>query len=391
MGLNDLLRVSLRQVVRHRRRYWGVVLAIAVGVSGLIAIVTIGQDVKKNFNQDLDLIGGVTVIRSVFEVRPKTHRNWFRPQTVEAIRRIPGVKEATLVAMFYSRVQKGEKLELVPTVAADGHFWNVRNYYAARGLLFSPQDVADRRCVVSLGSKLADRLFGTQDVVGRSMEIDRDLFRVTGIVGNLGDVDLEKVAFVPLTAALDRLGEWTLPDRLYVRCDTWDDVPGVAAAIPLAVKANQSADLLLVEVSWNILEHVKRVAWWIEFFVYLAFACTTILGGVGIWNVMMAAVRSRTREIGLKKAMGAEDQDILAQFLTEALCLSLGSAIMGMVLGRILVESLGWWIGMRPPEELFLTCVGLSLVFALVIGVSSGLYPSLQAARMEVLAATRYE
>jgi putative ABC transport system permease protein len=112
---------------------------------------------------------------------------------------------------------------------------------------------------------------------------------------------------------------------------------------------------------------------------------------MGIWNIMMAAVRTRTREIGLKKAMGAEDRDILAQFLTEALCLSLVAAVVGVALGRILVELLGLWIGMRPPEELFVTCLAFSLIFAVALGVGAGLYPSLQAARMEVVSATRYE
>ncbi len=168
-------------------------------------------------------------------------------------------------------------------------------------------------------------------------------------------------------------------------------MPSVAAAIPGVVEAYQSAENLLVEVSWENLDQVKQVAWWIEFFIYLAFASTLILGGMGIWNIMMAAVRSRTREIGLKKAMGAEDMDILAQFLTEALSLSLVSAILGVALGRVLVELLGWWIGMRPSEELFFTCLTISLFFAVVLGVGAGLYPSLQAARMEVVSATRYE
>jgi putative ABC transport system permease protein len=391
LRVDDLLRVSLRQVIRHRRRYWGVVLAIALGVAGFIAIITMGQDVKRNFNQDLDLIGGVTIIRTQFEQRPQFHRNWFRPATVAAIRRLPGVREASLVGHTQTEIRWGTRQEPVIMVAVDEYFWSVRSYAALQGALFGAREVAGRQRVVALGPRLAQRLFGTGEAAGRTLEMHQDLFQVTGTVGNLGDVDLEKSAFMPLTTAQDRFGDLMLPDRLYVRCTTWDDVPGVAAAIPAAVHAHQSPELLQVEVSWNILDHVKRVAWWIEFFVYLAIASTLVLGGIGIWNVMMAAVRSRTREIGLKKAMGAEDSDILAQFLTEALCLSLTSAVLGVILGRLLVEVLGVWIGRRPPEEQFLTCLGLSLVFAVVIGVASGLYPSLQAARMEVVSATRYE
>ena len=95
--------------------------------------------------------------------------------------------------------------------------------------------------------------------------------------------------------------------------------------------------------------------------IYLATSATFLLGGVGIWNVMMAAVTSRTREIGLKKAMGAEDRDILAQFLSEALCLSVGAALLGAGLGRILMEILSYIIGSRPPENLFFFGVTLAI------------------------------
>jgi putative ABC transport system permease protein len=181
------------------------------------------------------------------------------------------------------------------------------------------------------------------------------------------------------------------PDRLLVRCVTWDDVEEVAAAIPPAVAATQTATGLNVWVVWEALHRVRRVAWWIEFFFYLASGVTLLLGGVGIWNVMSAAVQSRTREIGLKKAMGAEDRDILAQFLTEALVLSVGAALLGLAAGRVLVALASSWLGQRPQEELFIGCLGLSLAVAFAMGLGAGLYPSLKASRMEVVAATRYE
>jgi putative ABC transport system permease protein len=182
-----------------------------------------------------------------------------------------------------------------------------------------------------------------------------------------------------------------LTNRLYVRCATCDEVEKVFALLPSTVEAHQSANPLRIEVSWEGVRRVQNVYWWIEFFVYLTITCTLILGGVGIWNVMMAAVRSRTREIGLKKAMGAEDRDIMAQFLSEALCLSLGSALVGVAMGFLTVETMGFFIGSRPPEELFFFCLTMGLLFAVVLGVGAGLYPSLRASRMEVVSAIRYE
>ena len=122
----------------------------------------------------------------------------------------------------------------------------------------------------------------------------------------------------------------------------------VAAAIPGMVQSCQSPEELHVEVAWEALKRVQELAWWIEFLIYLATSATFLLGGVGIWNVMMAAVTSRTREIGLKKAMGAEDRDILAQFLSEALCLSGGAALLGAGLGRIMMEILSYYHRQSP-------------------------------------------
>ncbi len=391
MRFDDLVRVSLRQVVRHRRRYLGVVLAIALGVAGFISIITMGQDVKKNFNKDLAFIGGVTIIRNVLEFQPQYPVNQFDPDTFQAIQEIPGVAVSSLVGIAQIKgFWKGQP-EVFSVVAVDENFWKMRGLEARSGALFGPQDVKEHRRLIVVGPRLAQRLYGTIEVAGRSLELDHDIYQITGVVEGLRDINLEKSIYIPLTTAIDRFSDRLLANRLYVRCATWDDVPFVAEAIQKVVQAHQNADNLLVEVSWENLAHVKRVAFWIEFFIYLAFASTLILGGMGIWNIMMAAVRTRTREIGLKKAMGAEDRDILAQFLTEALCLSLVAAFIGVALGRVLVELLGLWIGMRPPEELFFTCLAFSLVFAVALGVTAGLYPSLQAARMEVVSATRYE
>jgi putative ABC transport system permease protein len=396
MRFDDLVRVSLRQVVRYRRRYWGVVLAVALGVAGLIAVVTTGQEVKKTLNQDLELIGGITVVRAYYEnFRYDNFKNyrlqWFSDTSIQALRRLPGVMEVSPVASTWIQAARQKEYYRLQVIAVDQTFWQVRNLWAVTGQLFGADAVNSRRCDLVLGTRLAQRIFGHLNVVGQTMQIEQDLFRVVGVVGGISDLDLAHAAFAPLTTVADRLPGFTQVDKLYIRCQTWDDVEKVAAAIPGVIQTRQPIDRLRVDVSWEALKHTKKVAWWVESFIYLAFSATLALGGVGIWNVMMAAVRSRTREIGLKKAMGAEDRDILAQFLTEALCLSLGSAVLGIALGRLLVEGVSLWLGSRPPEDLFWRSLAIGLLFAAGLGVGAGLYPSLQASRMEVVSATRYE
>jgi putative ABC transport system permease protein len=389
--LNDLIRISALQVFRQRRRYWGVALAITLGTAGLITIFTMGQDVKRNINQDLDLIGGATVIRCFFDNQLASTPQWFRPTTLEALRDLPGVAYVTSIVFSYARVYRIDQWLDFSVVGVDEYFWKVRGLWPVSGRLFGPQEIKEREKVCLLGEILAKRLFGSEDAVGNILALDKDLYKVIGVLGGLNDPDLAAKAYFPITTVQDRFLKRVLVDRIYVRCQTWDDVPPVAAAIPGVVAGHQPSEQLKIEVAWTVLKHVRQVAWWVEFFVYLSLSATLLLGGVGICNIMMAAVRSRTREIGLKKAFGAEDLDILAQFLMESLWLSLGAAFVGGILGRIIIGIIGWVIGHPVSEDLFFFYFGLSFVFAILLGVSAGLYPSLQASRMEVAAATRYE
>lgn len=392
MKFNDLLMVSVRQVVRHRRRYLGVVLAIALGVAGFLNIITMSREVKKNFNENLDLIGGVTVIRIYFDNTRSYRPQWFRHNTLTALSHIPGVKEMSLTAAGGGGQTNwhGQRHNYA-VVAVDENFWQVSSYWAQTGSLFGTAAVSGHKRECVLGADLARRIFGSQDVRGRLLEINNDIYWISGVLGGVTNSSVANAAFLPLTTAKDRLTSRLLPDRLYLRCQTWDDVAQVAAAVPAAISSNQSPEELHLEVSWEGLKRVQQLAWWIECLVYLATTATFLLGGVGIWNVMMAAVVSRTREIGLKKAMGAEDRDILAQFLSEALCLSMGAALLGGLLGRVMMEILGFMVGSRPSEDLFLLGLALGFFFAVILGVGAGLYPSLRASRMEVVTAIRYE
>jgi putative ABC transport system permease protein len=246
-----------------------------------------------------------------------------------------------------------------------------------------------RECV--LGEILAKKIFGHINIAGLTVDINSEPYRVTGVLGGITDSGLASSAYLPITTVEDRFPGLLLVDRIYLRCATMDDVAPVAAAITEVVQSHQSTEELQIEVLWEGLRRVQRIFWWTELFIHVAIGATLLLGGLGIWNVMMAAVRSRTREIGLKKAVGANDVDILKQFLAEALGLSLGASFLGIVLGRIIVECLFYTIGTHPPENLFLFCVALGLVFGVCLGIGAGLFPSIQASRMQVVDAVRYE
>ena len=392
MRLSDLFRVSIRQLLRHRRRYWGVMLAIALGTAGFITIITMGRDLKKNFNRDLELLGRATIVKVYFENLPPYKHQYFSDATIDALRRLPEVKSVSLAVYSHWVLSnhQGQQYHL-SVFGTDDSYWNVCGFSPQKGKLFGHSDNADHQREIVLGPELARTLFGSTDVVGSKLELQKDVYTVCGVLKDVGLGDLRKFAFIPFTTAQDRIQGISQPDRIYLRCSTWDDVDKVAPLIPKVIESSQYVRGLKVEVAWDQVNRVKAVAWWVELFIYSSIAATLILGGVGIWTVMMAAVRSRTREIGLKKAMGAEDQAIMAQFLAEAVCLSFTASLAGSAIGLLSVEVTSSLIHSHPGHGLFIFCVLLGLLVAVGLGVAAGLYPSLQASRMEVVTAIRYE
>lgn len=390
--LRSLLSLSYRQVLRGRHRYWGVVAALAFGTAGFVVIVTMGRDFKRSLNRDLNLIGGVTIIKAYYDYESESRPKWFRYRTRKAVEHIWGVEATSLVSVRHNvpSLRSGRNYRLT-LVAVDEFFWKVNGFSPVAGEFFSVGSVAKRERVCVLGATLEEQIFTRGKGIGRYLIIDRDYYRVIGILGGLGASGLTRFAFVPLPTAFNRVSHLPPPGRMYVRCRTWDDVEAVAARIRHVVAKYQDPQGLRVDVAREQLKRVKMASWWVELFVIVSMGATLVLGGVGIWNGMGSSVKARTREIGLKKAVGADDSDILVQILGEALCISIGSAFLGVLLGRVVIEVASFFLEGRPPEGLFLVSACLALLIAVVLGLTAGIIPAVRAGRMQVTSAIRYE
>jgi len=389
---SDLVRLSFRQIIRQRRRYWGVILAISLGIAGLITVIMASRDFKRNLNHDLTLIGGVTILKVSFDNHLTSRPMLFQSKTITALGQIPGVEEVSVLALQEGRTTIATgKLYHFTVIAINETYWRVRSLWAKTGRLFGRDAVVERKRECVLGEILAKKIFGHVNIEGLTVNINNEPYLVMGVLGGITDSGLASCAYLPITTVEDRFPGLLLVDRVYLRCATLDDVAPVAAAISREVQRHQSIEELEIHVLWEGLRRVQRIFWWTELFIHVAIGATLLLGGVGIWNIMVAAVRSRTREIGLKKAVGADDVDIFKQFLAEALGLSLGGSFLGIVLGWIIVACLFYTIGTHPPEYFFLFSTALGLVFGVFLGIGAGLFPSIQASRMQVVDAMSYE
>ena len=214
---------------------------------------------------------------------------------------------------------------------------------------------------------------------------------VVGVVTGVMLGEWNQGGFLPTTVMEDRNWGSGKITRLFVRAIGWEDVAPVVRQIPAVVRANQDAPYLVISTQDDQLDRIKTTFMWVEALLWLGIVASLMLGGFGIWYGTFAAVRARTREVGLKKAMGGSDKDILAQFLAEALCKSVAGGLLGILVGTLSVEVGAWSLGTSISYPLLAASSAGSILFSAIIGVAGGLYPAIQASRMDVVSALRFE
>ncbi len=391
---SDLFRVSIRQVIRQRS--YGVIFSIALGITAFITLSVLGREIRYNIGQDMVLMGGVNIIQGILNANPEVGKpiQEFNPETIAALRKFPGV--ATVSASIYGthrfHVRKGDETKSAVFYGVDEHYWNTYAASTMAGRLLNGEDVKKHRRVCVVGWKLANDLYGSAgSALGKMFTVGNDFFEIVGVFCGIMLGDIVQHAIIPYTTMADRKWGGGKVDRIHIRANAWEDVDEIVKEIPIIVEKNQNIDDVLIKTRDEQLDRIQNTFVFVEALLWLGIATSLMLGGFGIWYGTFAAVRARTREVGLKKAMGGSDRDILAQFLAEALCKSVAGGALGIVLGTIAVEGGNYVLGGNISYQLLaLSSVG-SIAFSAIIGIGGGLFPAVQASRMDVVSALRFE
>ncbi|AGF78538.1 ABC-type antimicrobial peptide transport system, permease component [Desulfocapsa sulfexigens DSM 10523] len=397
MRTTDLIRISSRQVLRQYRKNIGVIVTIILGTAGFIIMITMGRSIEENISHDLEIIGNATRIRILFKhiptLDPRTDKREFKQNSIDGIKAIPGVDQVSSIVTRndFVKISHLDTIGYFQMLGVDESFWKVHGSSTQAGILFSEKDLQQRRPVCILGQRTAHEIFNHLDPIDQFITINNTPFKVIGVLDAMSMPDKARTIFLPITTAQDRINSISPVNKLYIRCYSWDDIEDTINKIPLVVKKYQPNDEIEIFLPEELLARIKAISFGVKIFVQLALIATFVLGGIGIWNIMMMAVRSRTREIGLKKAIGAEDHDILFQFLAESLMLSIGATFIGFMLGWTGVTFTASILHNSPPKNLFWLSTGIGFSFSLILGIVAGLAPAIKASRMEVVTALRYE
>ncbi|MDQ3487678.1 MAG: ABC transporter permease, partial [Acidobacteriota bacterium] len=274
----------------------------------------------------------------------------------------------------------------------------IRSWQSKYGSFFSPQDVSGAAKVAVLGSLVADTLFGPDvDPTGQMIRIRNQPFRVVGVMSSKGQSgtgqDQDDIVFVPYTTVIKKLQGQQHIQRIQVSAETPDVAP-VAAAISEVLRTRHKLmpgdpDDFMVRTLEEMAAVRSETARTMGTLLAAIAGVSLLVGGIGIMNIMLVSVTERTREIGLRMAIGARGKDVLLQFLVEAVVLSLFGGIIGIAFGFALAEAaerfLEW------PTTIPANAIAMAFGFAAATGVFFGFYPARKAARLDPIEALRFE
>jgi putative ABC transport system permease protein len=399
---------ALESLSANKLRSSLTILGIVIGVAAVIAMISIGRGAQNTITGSIQGIG--TNLVFVFQGGSEDVRNP-KPITLGDAQAIADTLSAPNVAAVAPVLQgsgevafSGEStVTQISGVTPD--YASVRNEEVAEGQFITEENMLGRASVVLLGTDVADKLFGrTEGLVGETVRIENQPFRVIGVLkskGGSGFSNQDNQVMVPLTTAQTRLLRRSTSDRvdlLLVEAVNAQSVPLASEEVAQILRTRHrtaiGADDFTILTQQDFLDTARTITGVLTIFLGGIAAISLLVGGIGIMNIMLVSVTERTREIGLRKALGARRMDILVQFLTESSVLSLIGGLIGIALGWAISFAVGRIAAANNAEinpAIGLDTILIATLFSTAVGLFFGLYPANRAAGLEPVEALRYE
>ncbi len=424
--------LGLRNLRLHKLRSLLTALGIIIGVAAVITMVAIGQGAKEQAREQMNQLGARNML--VRSVRPpessdasnKTQRTLTYGLTRDDLERLKTLPNLTAIVPLRDteqRVVRGDVRANANAIGTTSRLFEVINLNLSKGRFFNAVDVENRNPVCVMGAMAAKQLFPYQDPVGQTVLVGSGnagtvILEVVGVLEPTGlrgegaamisrnmDLDL----YFPLTLAEQVFGDTIVKrmsgsmERKQIQLsEVWMQTGDIAHVEPLAAMAENLVNNFHggvrdfeVKAPIQILRSAEKLNKVFNFILVGIAAFALVVGGIGIMNIMLASVTERTREIGIRRALGAKRKHITLQFLIETTVISLSGGLVGIACGSALaalIPILSGWLGDQPYPTLIATwsVIG-SFVVSGAIGVAFGLYPAIMAARMNPIDALRHE
>jgi len=388
----ELIRLAFSRLRTSRVRAALTMLGVIIGVASVVALVGVGQGTTSGITSRLAGLG-----TNLLTVNPKSGSAGLTLADVSAVAAIPNIAAVAPELQRSGTVAAGRETATTSIIGTNASYPQVRAYEVWQGTFLTDVSVADNLRVVVLGATVADNLKLGADAVGTDITINGLPFRIIGILqpkGGTGAQDPDDQVMVPIGVVQKYfVGSGTIR-TIGISVASVDAMAGAKTAITTALyrqhdlATTATADFTILDQA-QLLATATSIAGTLALLLGGIASISLVVGGIGIMNIMLVSVRERTREIGIRKAVGARGRDILAQFLIEALTLSLLGGLIGVVLGlgisALIGQIAGWGFAFSP------TIVAVALLFSLAVGIVFGVWPARQAARLDPISALRWE
>ena len=408
MNLYQSFIEALESLVSNKMRTGLTVLGIVIGVAAVIAMLAVGEGTQSSITGQIEGIG--TNLVFIIPGGDDDVRNP-KPLTLsdaEAMSDPLAAPNVAAVAPVLSGMSEVSYYGESSTVSISGitpDYESVSNESLTEGEFITETDILGRSSVAVIGPDTAEKLFDRTDgITGETIRINGQPFRIAGVLdskGGSGFGSQDDRVLVPITTAQSRLMQRDTKDSVdsiqvqAVNSEAVDSaVDEVSEILRLRHRTEIGVDDFTIFTQQSILDTASSITAVFTIFLGGIAGISLLVGGIGIMNIMLVSVTERTREIGLRKALGARKRDILSQFLTESVVLSLLGGIMGIILAWILSAAIGAIAaasGTPINPEITLSSVLLATLFSMAVGLLFGLYPANRAASLQPVEALRFE
>ena len=399
MRATDLVKFTGGSVLAHRMRALLTALGIAVGVAAVVLLTSIGEGVRRFVVAEFTQFG-----TNIINITPGTTQTMggsigvfgtVRPLSIddaEALRRAPYATASVPVVQGNAEVEGNGRKRRVTVYGVGHEFATAFRFEVGAGSFLPPDDPRAPRSLAVLGSKMAEQLFDGSNALGASIRVGSERYRVVGVMRSKGTMigfDLDDTVYLPAARALELFDRDSLfeIDVLYEEAAPVDEV---VDGIRRVMVARHGDEDFTITTQQQMLDTLGSVLGVLTFAVAALGSISLLVGAVGIFTIMTIAVRERTAEVGLLRALGAGRDQVLALFLTEAVVLSLLGGLAGLAFGAAVAWLLGQAVSQLPVSfsTLFM---GLALGLSVLIGLVAGILPAMNAARLDPVEALRAE
>ena len=391
-------------LIANKMRSILTMLGIIIGVAAVIALVSIGNGVKQDIQNSISSLGSNLLM--VMPGAPRTpgvrpsagSMKSLKVADYEAIAKLDGVKAASPMTNGAYVVIYQNKNWTTSVSGVNANYLDVNNWSMKSGRFLSDKNIQNRERVAVVGKTVVKNLFGDENPVGAEIRVKNIPFRIIGVLNSKGSGamgnDQDDMVIIPYTTAMERVDGIDYLRMIYVVGKDENGIDRLQSDIENLLRVRHgikdtNLDDFNIQNMNSIMETMEETTGTLTLFLGAVAAISLVVGGIGIMNIMLVSVTERTREIGVRKALGATYSVIVTQFLIEAVVISLMGGIIGIILGVGSSKLIGMASGMS--TVISIPTIVMSFAFSMAIGLIFGIYPARKSAKLNPIDALHYE